>query len=658
MNQFNYEEAFSRNIGWLSKKEQLIIRNKTVAIAGMGGVGGFHLLTLCRLGVQNFHIADPDHFELANFNRQVGATMSSLHQAKNQTLADLAKNINPDVKIKIYDRISAENVKEFLTGSDLYVDGMDFFAVDTREMLFVTCEKLKIPAITAAPIGMGVNYLVFDRNGMSFMDYFQWENKTEREKLINFALGLAPKPLHLAYLVDPTAIDFEKKKGPSTIMSCMLCAGVTGVHVLKILLNRGKVYSAPHYQVFDPYRNKYKRGYMPWGNKNPIQRLKHIIVSKTLAAKRPDTPPISDRNLTEIEQIIDLARWSPSGDNTQPWRFVETSTDEFTILVENPLKTDLYDFDGKPTLQSVGCLIESIRLAANKWDKAISWTVTHDDNAGTRVYVKLIPSDVNADAESLVDYLPFRSVDRFKYQRTELPNGIVEGMNALVDDGYSVSCFTDAKSTGQIIKMNMLGTQVRLVLKAAHEVHQHVIQWDLKKTDYGIPYTATGLNRLTLSLLRRLMNNWNLMYFLNYHLGGAVAASIELDYLPGKNSAGFFAINASKSVDSMTASELITSGMQIQRIWLYLTSLNLVAQPCYTPIILDYYVRNNVVLSDNKHINNKINKVANNYHELGFSDKTIFIARLGYPQTSHKRIRSTRLPLDKLFVHTDELEKQ
>ena len=657
MDQFNYDEAFSRNIGWVSKKEQLILQNKTVAIAGMGGVGGFHLLTLCRLGVQNFHIADPDHFELANFNRQVGATMSSLHQAKNQTLADLAKNINPQVNIKIYERVSQENVNDFLTGCDLYVDGMDFFAVDTREMLFVTCEKLKIPAITAAPIGMGVNYLIFDRNSMSFMDYFQWENKTERQKLINFALGLAPKPLHLSYLIDPSTVDFDKKKGPSTIMSCMLCAGVTGIQSLKILLNRGKVYTAPHYQVFDPYRNKYKRGYMPWGNKNPIQRLKHVIVDKTLAAKRKNTlGESSDRPLTEIEEIINLARWSPSGDNTQPWRFIVHSTDEFSIIVENPLKNDWYDFDGKPTLQSIGCLIESIRLAANKWGKAISWTVTHADGKPC-IRVKLTKTDGDSDPDKLVDYLMFRSVDRFKYQKTGLPDNTQERMNSVLDEGFQVSCFTESQSTRQIIKMNRLGTQVRLVLKAAHEVHQHVIQWDKNKTDYGIPYTATGLNRFSLVLIKKLMNHWDAMYFINYTLGGAVAASIELDYLPGKNSAGFFAINAPKSIESMSDSELIVAGMQIQRIWLVLTRMNLVAQPCYTPIILDYYVRNKIKLTDNKRISNKINQAAAEFNTIGFSDKTIFIARLGYPKTGKSSVRSTRLSLDELFLPAKSPEK-
>ncbi len=79
---FGYADAFSRNIGWLTRSEQASLVNKSVAIAGMGGVGGNHLLTLARLGVGRFHIADFDTFEIHNFNRQVGATVSHLGRSK------------------------------------------------------------------------------------------------------------------------------------------------------------------------------------------------------------------------------------------------------------------------------------------------------------------------------------------------------------------------------------------------------------------------------------------------------------------------------------------------------------------------------------------------------------------------------------------------
>ena len=54
MQEFDYGQAFSRNIGWVTEAEQEKLRNSRVAIGGMGGVGGVHLLTLARLGISRF----------------------------------------------------------------------------------------------------------------------------------------------------------------------------------------------------------------------------------------------------------------------------------------------------------------------------------------------------------------------------------------------------------------------------------------------------------------------------------------------------------------------------------------------------------------------------------------------------------------------------
>src|SRR5437588_4318201 len=96
---FCYEEAFSRNLGWLTEWEQQALRYKRIAIAGMGGVGGFHLLTLVRFGIGAFNIADGDTFDLVNFNRQAGATLGSIGRSKVAVMADSARQINPEVRI-------------------------------------------------------------------------------------------------------------------------------------------------------------------------------------------------------------------------------------------------------------------------------------------------------------------------------------------------------------------------------------------------------------------------------------------------------------------------------------------------------------------------------------------------------------------------------
>ena len=112
---FPYDEAFSRNIGWVTRAEQQILRGKRVAIAGLGGVGGAHLLTLARLGVGKYRIADFDRFDFANMNRQAGASVSAIGLTKSQVLEDMAHDINPDAQIDVFSEgVTASNVDAFL----------------------------------------------------------------------------------------------------------------------------------------------------------------------------------------------------------------------------------------------------------------------------------------------------------------------------------------------------------------------------------------------------------------------------------------------------------------------------------------------------------------------------------------------------------------
>ena len=271
---YSYEQAFSRNIGWLTRDEQAALRRKRVAIAGMGGVGGIHLLTLVRLGIGAFHIADFDAFDIANFNRQVGAMVSTIGKSKAEVLAAMAEDINPELDIRIFPRgVNDGNLSEFFAGVDLYVDGLDFFAFSARQSTFAACQRLAIPAITAAPLGMGAALLNFLPGKMSFEDYFLWGDKSDDEKAVRFLLGLAPRGLHRPYLVDPTAVSLAEQRGPSTIIGCNLCAGVAAAEAVKILLKRGKVLAAPHGMHFDGYRNKLVRTWLPGGNNHPLQRL-------------------------------------------------------------------------------------------------------------------------------------------------------------------------------------------------------------------------------------------------------------------------------------------------------------------------------------------------------------------------------------------------
>jgi len=285
MTTFDYDQAFSRNIGWVTETEQTKLRHARVAIGGLGGVGGVHLLTLARFGIGRFTIADFDTFDVVNFNRQVGASVSTLERPKCAVLAEMVLNINPEIELRTFpDGIQTANVDSFLDGVDVYVDGLDFFAFDARRMTFAACERRNIPVVTAAPVGMGTAVLVFAPGGMSFEDYFGFEGcNDEMEMAIRFLVGLSPAMLQRGYVADMSRINLVKRLVPSSIAACQICAGVAAIETLKLVLGRGGVRLAPKGSQFDGYRMRYAKTWRPWGHKNPLQRLMIALVKSQLS---------------------------------------------------------------------------------------------------------------------------------------------------------------------------------------------------------------------------------------------------------------------------------------------------------------------------------------------------------------------------------------
>jgi molybdopterin/thiamine biosynthesis adenylyltransferase len=253
-----YGKATARNIGLLTEDEQEVIKRSTVAIAGMGAVGSNHLLTLTRIGIGSFSIADPDYFDVENIHRQAGAFVHTLGRNKADAMADMALGINPQLNLRILDScVDEDNVDRFLEGVDIVVDGIDFFEIDARRMVFGEARKRGLFVITSGPIAYGASLQVFDPDGMSFDEYFGIEpGMTLQDRLGAFYRGATPKPPH-ELGIDPSKIDFERGKGPALCSSVMLSAGVAATEVLRILLKRGEPMCVPHALYFNPYAYEY-----------------------------------------------------------------------------------------------------------------------------------------------------------------------------------------------------------------------------------------------------------------------------------------------------------------------------------------------------------------------------------------------------------------
>ena len=270
---------FSRNIGLLSEREQHQLLLARVAVVGAGGVGGLHILTLARLGVGKFNIADPDTFEAANVSRQFGAANSTYGRNKAEVLAEMVRDINPQAEVTIFtEGVTEQNCDEFLGDAKVLIDGIDFFEFTTRRKLFIAARAKGMHAVTCAPLGFGSTLQIFSPNGMDFDTYFGTNEQQSYERnLAAFAAGLAPNPYHISYL-DISKVRMTEKKGPAVAPACTLAASFLTTEVVKIITGSQKVYAVPHYIQVDMYKRKLKKGYLWFGGFNPLQKLKTALI--------------------------------------------------------------------------------------------------------------------------------------------------------------------------------------------------------------------------------------------------------------------------------------------------------------------------------------------------------------------------------------------
>ncbi len=647
---FDYQSAFSRNIGWITEIEQVFLRTRRIAIAGLGGVGGSHLLTLTRLGIGNFNISDPDQFELANFNRQAGASLSHIGRPKVKVLEELAKDINPELELRTFpDGIGRDNLDQFLDGVDLYVDGLDFFVLDIRRALFAACAEKSIPAITAAPLGMGVALLNFLPGKMTFEQYFQLEGQSEDEQQLRFLLGLSPSMLQMPYLVDYSQVDLANQKGPSTPMACELSAGMAATHALKILLNRGKVPAAPWGVHFDAFRNRLSNTWRPGGNSNPMQKLGLMIARKRLSAKLASTPATVDETQPEtpIERILELARWAPSGDNTQPWRF--EIIDETSLLVHASDTRDwcVYDLDGRASQIAVGTLLENIAIAASAEGLDTSFNRRKETPETKPVIEVSFTAVKKQEPDPLLPYIKIRSVQRRPYSTRPLSSSQKDALEASVDKRYRIIWIEGRENKWRMAKLLFRNAHIRLTMREGYEVHRDVIEWDAQFSKDKVPDKSVGLDPVTLRLMKWAMQTWERVQMLNRWFAGTFIPRIQLDLIPALRCGAHFVIVAEQP--PKTIDDNFDSGRALQRFWLTATRLGLQFQPEVTPLIFSTYEQQGKHFTKNEKALHEASILTQDLDDLIGKESNrcaVYMGRMGtgpFPSA-----RSLRLPLTTL----------
>jgi len=242
-----------------------------------------------------------------------------------------------------------------------------------------------------------------------------------------------------------------------------------------------------------------------------------------------------------LARILDLARWAPSGDNEQPWRFQVLSETHLVVHYPGTAPDDLYNYDGRPALISLGCFAESLRLAASSFGWEMRWRYEPKAKGGL-LKVGFNPSGAQAK-DPLCDFLPTRSVDRRRYRRRPLTPRQKMELEASVGPGFRVAWLESPAQRWRASRVNAATGQLRLSIPETIGLHQRVIDWSNRFSPDRIPAQALGATPWGLFLMRWVMANARrARLFLCRLPGGTLSEQVEMEWLPGLCSAAHFMV--------------------------------------------------------------------------------------------------------------------
>jgi hypothetical protein len=355
-------------------------------------------------------------------------------------------------------------------------------------------------------------------------------------------------------------------------------------------------------------------------------------------------PPIP----AHLQQILSLARWAPSGDNTQPWRF-EILGDEH-ILVHGFDTRDhvVYDRDGHASQLAIGALLETIAIAATTQGRRVEISRRPDTSETHLVFDIQFTPDSSIVEESLAAHIKNRVVQRRPMSTKRLTADQKATLTAKLPSGFKVVWYESLPERWRMARFMFDNAKVRLTIPEGFEVHSTVIEWNAQFSEDKIPDQAVGVDPLTAKLMRWVMGSWSRVEFFNKYLLGDLPPRIQLDLLPGIFCSAHFALLADKPLKNID--DYLAAGRAMQRFWLTATELGLFIQPEMTPVIFTRYHRQELRFTQNEAANQRVNCLNQGLlkilvgHQI---DHLYFMGRLGTGPAP--RARSTRRPLADLI---------
>lgn len=351
--------------------------------------------------------------------------------------------------------------------------------------------------------------------------------------------------------------------------------------------------------------------------------------------------------LSVVEQILDAARWAPSGDNSQPWRFELSSDEHVVVHAFDTRRHCVYDLEGRASQLSVGALLETMRIAASAHRRSLQVTRRSDAHDEHPVFDVRCILQAGLQADPLAASIRQRSVQRKALTTQPLTAAQIAQLEAAVAPGYTVRWFQSPGERMRLAWLAARSAKIRLTIPEAYAVHRDIIEWDAQFSDERVPDQALGADAFTVKSMRWAMTSWERVRFMNRWFGGTLAPRLQLDLLPGLRCAAHFALIAGKPPEGID--DYLAAGAAVQRFWLTATDLGLQLQPQYTPLVFADYARKGTPFTRVAGARERAHRIAVMLAEtLGKSsaEAAVFLGRVGHGTAATSR--SLRLSLDRL----------
>jgi hypothetical protein len=347
-----------------------------------------------------------------------------------------------------------------------------------------------------------------------------------------------------------------------------------------------------------------------------------------------------------LHRILELARWAPSGDNTQCWRFDIAAPDHLVIHAYDTRHDTVYDLDGHPSQISMGALLETIDIAASEQGLR-AHTVRRADSAPDRpVFDVRFSPDATLTPSPLLGAIETRTVQRRPMRTRPLSAAEKRELETCVGPDFAVTWIEGFGPKLKAARLMFNNARLRLTMPEAFEVHRRIIDWNARYSPDKVPDQALGVDKATLKLMKWAMVSWKRMSTMNT-LMGTWAPRLQMDLLPGIACAAHFVLKARRQ--PQTIDDYVQAGRAVQRFWLTLTRLGLFMQPEMTPLIFAKYVRENTHFTRETRLHAPARRLQQQGAELIFNDALypVYMGRLGAGPAP--TARSQRLPVEQLL---------